>query len=305
MSVPVIPFDAGQARLDWLELAAALEAGHALPKAEIGDTVLQRGGDTMLSRAAWIDGMGLAVKTATVFPGNAKVEQPPIHGGVTLYSDRDGTLAAILDFHLVTKWKTAADSLLGALKLARKESERILIVGAGAVGHSLYAAYSVGFPKAKFTVWNRTFAKAHAFAAAYDNVTPVDDLAYAVRAADIITCATMATSPILNGDWLQPGQHVDLIGAFRPDMREADNDAVTRGTVFVDTRNGMEGAGDLAQPIAAGIMTWDEIVADYYDLVQGRHTGRRDGEEITVCKNVGGGHLDLFTAEALMLRMNS
>jgi ornithine cyclodeaminase len=137
------------------------------------------------------------------------------------------------------------------------------------------------------------------------SITPVTDLDDAVRQADIISCVTMARAPLIKGALMKPGAHLDLVGAYLPDMREADNDAVTRGTVFVDTRNGMEGAGDLAQPIAAGIMTWDEIVADYYDLVQGRHTGRLDGEEITVCKNVGGGHLDLFTAEALMLRMNS
>jgi len=137
MSVPFIPFAEGEAKLDWLGLTEALAAGHQLPKAEIGDTFLYRDPDTLLSRAAWIDGMGALVKTATVFPGNT--DAPMINGGVNLYSDGNGTLEAIVDFHLVTKWKTAGDSLLGALWLATA-SDRILIVGAGTVGASVRAA---------------------------------------------------------------------------------------------------------------------------------------------------------------------
>lgn len=118
-SVPFIPFAEGEALLDWIGLTDALAEGHALPKAEIGDTFLYRDPDTLLSRAAWIDGMGMAVKTATVFPGNPGRGAPMINGGVNLYSDGDGILQAIIDFHLVTKWKTAGDSLLAARRLAR------------------------------------------------------------------------------------------------------------------------------------------------------------------------------------------
>ena len=305
MTAPVIPFEAGEARLDWLELTAALEAGHRLPKAEIGDTFLRRGNDTMLSRAAWIDGMGLAVKTATVFPGNADLHMPSIHGGVNLFSDRDGTLDAIIDFHLVTKWKTAADSLLGALKLARRDSRNILIIGAGTVGHNLYQAYSAGFPDASFTVWNRTFSKAKAFADAHDNMVPASDLKNAVRAADIITSATMTVDPILHGDWLQPGQHVDLIGAYRADMREADDTVMRRARVFVDSRDTTMGhIGEIQIPLDTGVLTPDDIVADFYDLGSGR-VARSGDDEITLFKNGGGAHLDLMTSRYILNQWNA
>jgi hypothetical protein len=147
MSVTIVAAEA-EARLDWLALTRALEAGHERPRAEIGDTFLYRGGDTLLSRSAWIDGMGLLVKSATVFPGNAAHGAPSINGGVSLFSDSDGTLEAILDFHLVTKWKTAGDSLLAAMKLAPKDTRTILIVGAGTVAQSLREAYGAAFPDA-------------------------------------------------------------------------------------------------------------------------------------------------------------
>ena len=122
--------------------------------------------------------------------------------------------------------------------------------------------------------------------------------------ADIISCVTMSRAPLVKGALLKPGAHLDLVGAYLPDMRETDDDAIRRGTVFVDTRVGMETAGDLAQPVAAAAIGWDAVQADYYDLVQGSHPGRRDPDEITVCKNVGGAHLDLFAAEALTARLD-
>ena len=163
--IPNISFDAGEALLDWIALTDALATGHDLPKAEIGDTFLYRGKDTLLSRAAWIDGLGMAVKSATIFPGNPDREVPMVNGGVSLFDDETGTLSAIVDFHLVTKWKTAGDSLLAARRLARPDSENILIVGAGTQGRALHAAYSAAFPQARFTVWNRTPKNAEAMAA--------------------------------------------------------------------------------------------------------------------------------------------
>ena len=125
-----------EAQLDWLSLCAAFEAGHALPRAEIADTFLYRRADTLLNRAAWIDGLGQLVKCATVFPGNGALGKPTINGAVTLYGDQTGELEALVDFHLVTKWKTAGDSLLSARKLARPDSREILLVGAGKVAAS-------------------------------------------------------------------------------------------------------------------------------------------------------------------------
>ena len=301
MTTPeIIPFAEGEAQLDWIGLTDAIAAGHDLPKAEIADTFLYRGTDTLLSRAAWIDGLGLAVKSATIFPGNASVGKPAVNGGVSVYSDVEGTLAAIVDFHLVTKWKTAGDSLLAARRLARADSTMILIVGAGTVARSLVEAYSEAFPKARFQVWNRTGAKAEELANRFAHVTAVDDLAGAVGQADIVSCATMSTEPVLHGEWLRPGTHVDLIGAYRPDMREADDAVLAQGRLFVDSLDTTVGhIGEIKDPIARGVIREGDIVADYYDLPAFE---RRSNDEITVFKNGGGAHLDLMVSRYILDR---
>ena len=297
--IPNISFDEGEALLDWIALTDALAAGHDLPKAEIGDTFLYRGKDTLLSRAAWIDGLGIAVKSATIFPGNPDREVPMVNGGVSLFDDETGTLAAIVDFHLVTKWKTAGDSLLAARRLARPDSENILIVGAGTQGRALHAAYSAAFPQARITVWNRTAKNAEAMAAEL-KINVATDLEQAVRAADIVTSATMSTDPLIMGDWLQPGQHIDLIGAYRPDMREVDDTALLRSRVFVDSFDTTIGhIGEINIPLEAGTLTRDHLIADYYDL---EVFTRQSDDEITLFKNGGGAHLDLMTARHILER---
>jgi len=296
----IIGFEEGERLLDWPGLCAALEAGHALPRAEIGDTFLRRGGDTLLSRAAWIDGMGIAVKSATIFPGNPTRDLPAVNGGVSLFSDVDGMLEAIVDFHLVTKWKTAGDSLLAATRLARRDSRRILVVGAGTVARSLIQAYSSAFPEARFSVWNRSPAGAERLAADFPGLEVVPDLEAAVRAADIVTSATMATQPLIRGEWLRPGQHVDLIGAFRDDMREADDAALQRARLFVDSRETtLDHIGELKIPLAEGAIAREDVVGDFYDLPSGRFA-RRSDDEITLFKNGGGAHLDLMTARHIL-----
>ncbi|MEM1364955.1 MAG: ornithine cyclodeaminase [Pseudomonadota bacterium] len=294
----LISFAEGEKHLDWLRLTDAFIAGHDLPRAEIADVFLYEGENTLLNRSAWIEGMGLAVKCATIFPANAKAGKPTIGGAVNLFSGADGTLEAIIDFHLVTKWKTAGDSLLGARKLARADSKHILIVGAGTVGHSLHAAYTALFPDAEFTIWNRSRAGAEAFAAAHPGTHIADNLAQAVPAADIITCATMSTNPIVKGEWLQPGQHIDLIGAYRPDMREADDDVLRRGRLFVDSRaSTIEHIGEIKTPIQEGVISAEDVLADYYQLDQMQ---RNSDDEITVLKNGGGAHLDLMTSRFVL-----
>ncbi len=298
MSISIIPFDEGEALLDWLALCDTFEAGHERPKAEIGDTFLYRDPDTLLSRSAWIDGMGLAVKSATIFPGNPDRGDPMINGSVSVFSDANGSLEAVIDFHLVTKWKTAGDSLFAARRLARPDSRNILIVGAGTVGRSLFQAYSAGFTGAQFTVWNRTRANAEAMVEDCPGLTVADDLETAVRAADIVTSATMSTDPVLKGDWFQPGQHIDLIGAYRPDMREADDTALQRARVFVDSYDTTVGhIGEIKIPLEAGTITRDDLVADYYEP---ENFTRRSDEDITLFKNGGGAHLDLMTSRYIL-----
>lgn len=296
MSARIIGPDAESA-LDWLALTRALAAGHRLPRAEVRDSFLYRGDDTILSRAAWIDGLGALVKTATIFPGNPAAGKPTVGGAVSVFDDTDGSLAAMLDFALVTKWKTAGDSLLAATRLARPDSSRILIVGAGTVAASLHEAYGAAFPQAHFAVWSRTPATARAFAEAR-GIEHAPDLATAVPEADIVTCATMSTTPLLRGDWLRPGQHIDLIGAYRPDMREADDAVLRRATIHVDSRDTtLDHIGELKIPLAAGVIARDAVRADYYDANGMQRTSQ---EEITLFKNGGGAHLDLMTARYII-----
>ena len=298
MNIPFIPFEAGNAQLDWIGITDALAAGHLLPKATISDSFLYRDPDTLLNRAAWIDGLGLAVKSATVFPNNPAHGKPIVNGGVSLYSDDDGTLQAIIDFHLVTKWKTAGDSLLAARRLARPDSRNILIVGAGTQGRGLYAAYSTIFPDAQFFVWNRTAATAQSMANEIPGMQVAADLEAAVRAADIITSATMSTEPLIKGDWLCAGQHIDLIGAYRPDMREVDDTAIARAKVFVDSYDTTVGhIGEIKIPIETGIISADDIVADYYEPALFK---RQNDDDITLFKNGGGAHLDLMTSRYIL-----
>lgn len=298
MSFTHIPFAEGEAKLSWQGLCAAFEAGHKLPKAEIGDTFLYRDPDTLLSRSAWIDGMGIAVKSATIFPGNPAKGDPMINGAVCLYGDGDGTLEALIDFHLVTKWKTAGDSLFAATKLARPDSREILIVGAGTVGRNLFAAYSSAFPEARFTVWNRTTKNAEAMVADCPGLRVAEDLETAVRGADIVTSATMSTEPVLRGEWFQPGQHIDLIGAYRPDMREVDDAGLQRARVFVDSYDTtVDHIGEIKIPLASGAISRDHLLADYYALDA---FTRQSDDDITLFKNGGGAHLDLMTSRYIL-----
>lgn len=285
----IVPKQA-EALLTWQGLLQALEAGHRLPLSDIKDMFLYRDGDTILNRGAWIDGLGALVKAATIFPGNAARGLPSIHGVVSLFDDVTGDLSALVDFHLVTKWKTAGDSLLSASRLARKDATRFLLVGAGAVARSMVEAYSSVFPDARFTVWSRTRQSAEAM-----GLPVADDLEAAVRQADVICSATMATAPLIRGDWLQPGQHIDLIGAYKPGMREVDDTAMARARVFVDSRKTtIHHIGELMDPIASGAITEADIIADFYD--EPALFTRRSDDEITIAKNGGGAHLDLMTS---------
>lgn len=295
MSVDIIGPEAERV-LTWPGIIAALEAGHLLPRAEIADLFLYRGQDTMLDRAAWISGLGSLVKVGTIHPGNGALGLPTVNGIVTLYNDKTGVLDALFDFHLITKWKTAGDSLLAASRLARKDARVFLLVGAGTVARSMVQAYSALFPEARFLIWNRTAAGAVRFAEGNARVTVAPDLEAAVRVADVICTATLSKQPLIKGEWLQPGQHLDLIGAYTPAMREVDDAAMARGAVFVDARaTTVHHIGELIAPLASGAITEADVRADFYDLAAGAFR-RETADQITIAKNGGGAHLDLMTA---------
>ncbi len=279
-----------EARLTWAGLLAAFEAGHRLPRAEINDLFLYRGADTMLDRAAWISGLGALVKVATICPENANLGKPTVNGVVNLFDDKTGELTALVDFHLVTKWKTAGDSLLAASRLARKDARKFLLVGAGTVAASMVGAYRAIWPNAEFTVWSRSGTDLMGLPVA-------TDLETAVRGADVICTATMSKEPLIRGEWLQAGQHLDLIGAYTPHMREVDDTAMSRARVFVDSRaTTVHHIGEIMDPLKSGALT--QIVADFYD--DPALFTRQSGDEITIAKNGGGAHLDLMTAKYIL-----
>jgi ornithine cyclodeaminase len=286
-------------RLDWLRMARAIAEGHRGPRAAIGDVFLRREPDTLLSRAAWIDGLGIAVKSVTVCPGNAARGLPSVNGAMLLFENATGRVEAVIDSILVTAWKTAADSLLGAQLLARRDSRRLLIIGAGAVAANLIDAYRAGFPGLEVTIWNRTADRARELADE-KGVAVAEALPAAVAAADIVATATMSPAPVLKGEWLRPGQHLDLIGAYRADMREADDAALVRSRIFVDSfETTIAHIGELLDPIERGVIARNNVLGDLHDLVAGT-VGRRSDSEITLYKNGGGAHLDLMVGREIL-----
>jgi ornithine cyclodeaminase len=300
MTIEIIPPEA-ESLLTWQGLTEALEAGHRLPQPDIKDLFVRRGADTLLDRATWIDGLGALVKAATVIPGNAARGLPTIYGAVTLFDDQTGELTALVDFHLVTKWKTAGDSLLSASKLARRHSRNILLVGAGTVARSMVQAYRSLFPDARFRVWSRSIATADMMAGPLGlevSTNLEDDVPW----ADIICTCTMATEPLIRGAWLRLGQQLDLIGAYRADMREVDDEAIAKARLFVDCRaTTLHHIGEIMAPLQSGAIDESHILADFYELETGRYA-RTSDDEITIAKNGGGAHLDLMTADYILQR---
>ena len=218
-----------------------------------------------------------------------------------------GAPRLVADGAEMTFRKTAADSGLGSKLLARSGARTLLVVGAGGLAPHMVAAHKAAQPTIEqVLIWNRTPERARALAkrlAPVHDVTVVEDLDEAVSVADIVSCVTMSDRPLIKGDCLKPGAHLDLVGAYLPTLREADDNAIARGTLFVDTRDGMEGTGDLCQPVEKGVISWSSVSADAFELCRGAHAGRSHDDEITIYKNVGGGHIDLFTARHLLSRI--
>lgn len=290
----------------WPLILEAFRKGHQGVRAALGDTLLTSDNRAMLVRSAWIDAVAPGVKAVTIFPDNpgATPPKPSVQGPVILFDDDDGSVRALLDGPEITKWKTAADSALGADILARRDAETLVMVGAGTMAEPLIRAHVSVRPSLRsIVIWNRTAERARDLAGRLADLDrPVaisDDLDGAIGQGDVISSATMTQTPIIKGALLKDGAHLDLVGAFRPDMREADDDALTRGRVFVDCFDTtIDEIGEIKDPIARGVLSRDDILADFYGLATGA-AGREGNKEITVFKNGGGAHLDILTASAI------
>ncbi len=190
-----------------------------------------RGDATLLLMPAWAEEF-LGCKLVTVFPGNAELEKPSVYGAYLLMSGRTGEPLAVIDGRPLTAWRTAAASALAATYLARQDAAHLVMIGAGALAPHLVRAHASVRPIRRVSLWNRTRQRAEtlAFPLVWDGfeATVGDDLERLVRDADIVCCATLSTAPLVHGRWLKPGTHVDLVGSFRPDMREADDDVLRR-----------------------------------------------------------------------------
>jgi ornithine cyclodeaminase len=258
---------------------------------------------TLLLMPAWTDAAGgyVGVKIASVYPGNAARGLPSVMASYVLMDGDTGAPLALIDGGALTLWRTAAASVLAASYLARPDASRLVMVGAGALAPYLIAAHAGARPVAQVLIWNRNPGRAEKLAASLTGrtyaVEAVADLEAAVRAADIVSCATLSSEPLVKGDWLQPGAHLDLVGAFTPAMRESDDAAVRRARVYVDTRAGaLAEAGDIVQPLKSGVIAEADICGDLFDLCRGAVEGRRSAEEITLFKSVGTALEDLAAA---------
>jgi alanine dehydrogenase len=259
---------------------------------------------TLLLMPAWREGRHVGVKTVSVFPGNAARGLPAVQGVYLLLDGTSGVPLAMIDAPSLTARRTGAASALAASFLARPDAARLLVVGAGAVAAELIPAHRAARPIREILIWNRSPERGRKLAAATGaTLVAPSALAEAVREADIVSCATIAQTPVVQGAWLKPGVHLDLVGGFRPDMREADDEALRRARLFVDIRtSALKEAGDMADPIARGIVSADCVEADLFDLCRGTHPGRRDANEITLFKSVGNALEDLAAAELVYAR---
>jgi ornithine cyclodeaminase/alanine dehydrogenase-like protein (mu-crystallin family) len=268
---------------------------------------------TMILMPAWQevaeanDGGGfMGVKIVTVFPDNAARAKPSVLATYVLMAGDSGEVLATLDGAVLTLWRTAATSALAASALARPDASRLAMIGAGAMAPRLIAAHAAVLPIASVTIWNHMPDRARSLAAALDrpgfSVTASEDLEEAVAGADIVSVATLARTPLVRGAWLKPGTHVDLVGAYTPQMREADDETIRRATVYVDTRPGMRESGDIAQPLASGVLSEAAIAGDLFEISGGK-ARRRSADEITLFKSVGHAIEDLAAAVAVWRKL--
>ncbi len=283
--------------LPWDALIGSIEEivvkdGAVAPDRTVHSVPVPGGDDAaLLLKPGWVLGDVIAVKVVTFFPDNGALDLPTVNAGVLLFNGVNGTLLGACDGNELTTRRTAAASAVAAKRLARADAKRLLVVGTGALSPMAAQAHSAVRDFDVVEIWGRSEEKAQRVANHLVTLgigaIASGDLDASVAQADVISCVTGATSPLVKGALLKEGAHVDLIGAFTPQMRESDDDVVRRATVFVDTYDDGILAGDLAQPLESGLLTRDDLASDLRGLVAGEHPGRASDDQITMFKSAG------------------
>jgi ornithine cyclodeaminase len=257
---------------------------------------------TVLLMPAWVPGGFAGVKVANVVPGNSERNLPAVSAQYLLSDARTGEMLALVDGGELTARRTAAASALAASYLARSDARHLLVLGTGRLAPNLIAAHMAVRSIDEVTIWGRSREKTEEFVRSLSQEFPVKlktagSLKDALGEADIVSAATLSSEPLIEGALLKPGTHVDLVGAFKPTMRESDDDLVRRAEIFVDTRDGcLSEGGDIVQPLQSGLISSEDIKADLYELCRGEHPGRQSDDAVTMFKSVGAALEDLAGA---------
>jgi len=301
-----LPFEALIDALD-----AAFQAGANTPDRMHLEVEVPGGVDgTLLLMPCWQSNKNIGVKIASVFPGNTEKALSAVHASYFLMDASSGVPVAVLDGTELTRRRTAAASALASRYLSRTDSRTLLMVGTGKLAPHLVAAHASARDLDKVLLWGRREEAAKTLQERLSTLSletaVVTDLEAAVSDADIISCATLANEPLIKGEWLHEGQHLDLVGAFKPEMREVDANAVARAEVYVDTYSGaMSEAGDILLAIQEGAIKESDIAGDLAELAKGQCQGRTSNEAITLFKSVGTALEDLAAAELVMGNQNA
>ncbi len=301
-------FDAAdlQGILDYADLADAIDAafkgGVTVPVRAHHTVPVEDGRDsTLLIMPAWSDTGYLGIKTVMVAPENASRGLPAVQGIYQLFDRATGIMIALMDGPELTARRTAAASAMASRYLSRPDSAKLLMVGTGVLSKHMVRAHAAVRPITEVMIWGRRPAEAARVAAELKaeglDARPADELEVAVRWADIVSAATLSKAPLVQGAWLKPGQHLDLVGGFTPEMRETDDAALSRGRIFCDTRAGaMKEAGDLCDPLARGVIKPEDVLADLFELAGGAYRVERAAGDITIFKSAGTAIEDLAAA---------
>jgi ornithine cyclodeaminase/alanine dehydrogenase-like protein (mu-crystallin family) len=299
--------DAVHRAMAYPALIAALRRAHLRPPPYVHESTIAEPGAGrerfFLSLTAWERDRAIGVKLLSVFPNNSP--HPSNQGLYIVFDAQSGAPILVADATALTLRKTAADSALGLELLARPDVETMLMIGAGALAPHVIRAFIGVRPSIKhIRVWNRTPERARRIVEQMSDsnirIETTEQLESALGWADVVSSATMSESPLVAGTLLKPGSHIDLIGGWRKNMREADDDTVRRAALFSDSITACQECGDISQPLEHGVISISDIRGDLFDICSAKIPGRTTQEQVTLFKNAGGAHLDFFAAEFLI-----